>query len=329
MSLGDPLLAVCIPTYKRPELLRGAVRSVIRAGREFGTPIVITDDSTDRTNEVVLRELCAEYPYICCYRNERNLGIDGNIIESMNRCPSRFGWWLGEDDWLLPDAIRTVRRVLESSNPPRFVFVNYSLVNEDYTRILKRKAIELNDDSCFPSADFLVRYGWAAGFIGGCIIDYQAWITSDVSRFMGTWFAHVGGIFSAIRNQSVYAIAEPLVWNRTGSSAAFTWSGSMLNVLQGWRRLMYLLESDYGAEVCAQAAEAFERAHGLSSITFLAYARAGGALTPELVRREILPGPHSFAYKVAARLFSRLPVAWFRTAQRAWHTVSSRPACRK
>lgn len=326
MARGDSLLAVCIPTYKRPDLLERSIRSVIRAGRDFETPIVVTDDSTDETNVPVIRRMQSEYPHIHHHRNDRNLGIDGNIVESMNQCPARYGWWLGEDDLLTPTAIRQVRQILEGADPPEFLFVNYSAVNEDYTRILKRRAIPLIRDATMEASAFLARYGWAAGFIGACVINRLAWGRIDVTPYIGTWFAHVGGIFSAVVGRAVGIVAEPLVWNRTGSAGVFTWTGSMLDVLDGWRRLMSMLEPLYGAEVCAQSARAFERAHGLNSILFLAYARAGGALTPELVREAILPGDYSPLYKLAARCLARTPVSWCRMAQRTWHALISERA---
>lgn len=326
MAERDEWLAVCIPTYRRPDLLRRCVRSVIEAGASFSTPIVITDDSTDETNVDVIRELHAEYPFIEHRRNPQRLGIDGNIVHAMNCCPARYGWLLGEDDLLLPDAIRTIRAALTGDASRPFLFVNYAAVNEDYSRILKARAIPIQGDAEMEAAVFLGRYGWAAGFIGACVIDRAAWGAVRVEPYVGTWFAHVGGIMEVCLGQSVRLFAEPLVWNRTGSPGAFTWTGSMLDVLDGWRRLMRLLEPLYGEAVCTQAAEAFIRAHGLNTIAFLGYARAGGALTPELVRREIVRGAHPLLFKWAAVGIARLPVGMCRALHRAWLAISSRRA---
>lgn len=326
MAERDELLAVCIPTYRRPALLRRCVRSVIEAGASFGIPIVISDDSTDDTNAEVVRELRAEYPHIDHLRNPRTLGIDGNIVHAMNCCPARYGWWLGEDDLLLPGSIRVVREALSDGARFPFVFVNYCAVNEDYSRVLKERAIPLGADSDMEMSDFLVKFGWAAGFIGACVVDRAAWGRVRIEPYLGTWFAHVGGIMEACCGHSIRLIAEPQVWNRTGSTGAFTWTGSMLDVLDGWRRLMRLLEPLYSEAVCKRAAEAFIRAHGLNTIAFLGYARAGGALTPELVRRQILNGDYPLLYKWAAVGLARVPVGFCRALHRAWQAVTSRQA---
>lgn len=320
----DEVLAVCIPTYRRPELLRRCVRSVIAAGAPFGTPIVITDDSTDDTNVEVIRELRADYPYLDHLRNPRNLGIDGNIVHAMNACPTRYGWLLGEDDLLLPDAIQTVRTILTGEHPPPFVFINYAAVNEEYSRVLKDRAIPARNDEDVDATCFLEAYGWAAGFIGACVVERAAWGRVQVEPYIGTWFAHVGGIMAACRGRRIRIVAQPLVCNRTGSPGAFTWTGSMLDVLDGWQRLMKLLEPLFGKSTCDKAARQFVRAHGLYTLSFLGYARAGGALTPQLVRRDILPGRYPRAYKWAARGMARVPVGWCRFAHQVWQRISSR-----
>jgi glycosyltransferase involved in cell wall biosynthesis len=300
------------------------VQSAIEAGRSFGTPIVICDDSTDDTNASVLKELRASYPHLDVIRNQRNLGIDENIVNAMNHCPARYGWLLGEDDLLLPDAIRIVRGAIERGPPTPFLFVNYAAVNEDYSRILKPAALALDEDREMDAAEFFENHGWAAGFIGACVIERAAWERVNVDRYIGTWFAHVGGIMEAARGRRVRLIARSLVWNRTGSADAFTWTGSMMNVLSGWKRLTHLLEPQYGPSFCRQAASQFERAHGLHSLAFLGYARAGGALTPELVAREIAPGDFPAAYKWCARAIARVPVSWCRAAHRVWQRLNSR-----
>ncbi len=307
-------------------MLQRAVLSAIEAGRPFGTPIIICDDSTDDTNAAVLAELRHAYPHVEVIQNERNLGIDGNIVNAMNHCPARYGWLLGEDDVLTPEAIRVVRAALEREPAAPFLFVNYAAVNEDYSRILKPAALAIDADREIDAASFLAEYGWAAGFIGACVIERAAWNPARAARYIGTWFAHVGGIMEAARDRPIRMIAQPLVWNRTGSPDAFTWTGSMMNVLGGWKRMTDMLKPLFDEQVCRRAASQFVRAHGVHSIAFLAYARAGGALTPELVEREIVSGDFSIMYQWCARALSRVPVSWCHAAHRAWQRISSRPA---
>ncbi len=308
-------LGVSIPTYKRPEQLLETVRSVIAEGQAFEIPIFISDDSADSTNDAVLGVLEAEYPFVRVFRNAVNLGIDGNILHSVDVNSCSYVWLLGEDDRLAPGAVGHLLRRLEVEDAP-FVYANYSSVNADFSHTLKTVSLPLRGDCQMSSDEFWRECSWSAGFIGGCVIRKADWDKVDRDHYVGTWFAHVGSIMELCHGQEIPMIAEPLVRNRCGSTEVFSWTGSLLDVLDGWRRLCKLLEPIYGVDSCEASLKSYRSAHGLGTIKFLAYARAGGALTPEVVRDQILQGDESRWFKVWARLIARLPVGWFRTIQR-------------
>ncbi len=311
----NALLGVSIPAYKRPEQLLETVRSVITAGRKFEIPVFISDDSTDDTNDAVFQILQAEYPFVRVFRNQQNLGIDGNILRSVDVNSCRYAWLLGEDDRLTPGAIAHVLSVLEKESAP-FVYVNYASVNADFSKTLKPVSLPLRGDTRMPAAMFWRTCSWSAGFIGACIVRKSDWDKVDRSRYLGTWFAHVGSIMELCRGHDITMVAEALVHNRCGTTEVFTWSSSLMDVLDGWRRLCERLTPVYGATDCMESLSSFRRAHGLGTLKFLAYARAGGALTPKVVREQILPGGESLWFKTWARVFSRIPSGWFRALQR-------------
>ena len=309
-------LGISIPTYKRPEQLLETVRSVAAAGgREFEIPVFVADDSLDDTNAAVLATLRAEYPFLRVFRNVRNLGIDGNILHAVDVNGCRHVWLLGEDDRLVSGAIARVLGVLEKEDAP-FVYVNYSAVNADFSRTLKPVSLPLRADAKKSADRFWREDAWSAGFIGACVVRKADWEKTDRARYVGTWFAHVGTIMALCRGHEIPMIAAPLVRNRCGTTEVFTWTSSLLDVLDGWRRLCVLLEPLYGADACREALRSFRRAHGLGTVKFLAYARAGGALTPAVAREQIWPGAESLGFKLWAQALARLPSGWFRALQR-------------
>ena len=309
-------LGISIPTYKRPEQLLETVRSVAAAGgREFEIPVFVADDSLDDTNAAVLATLRSEYAFLHVFRNERNLGIDGNILHAVDVNACRHAWLLGEDDRLAPGAIARVLGVLEKEDAP-FVYVNYASVNADFGKTLKPVSLPLQADAKISADRFWREDAWSAGFIGACVVRKPDWEKVDRARYVGTWFAHVGTIMELCRGSEIPMIADPLVRNRCGTTEVFTWTSSLMDVLDGWRRLCVLLEPLYGAEACRESLRSFRRAHGLGTVKFLAYARAGGALTPAVVRDQIWPGAESLGFKLWALVLARLPSGWFRALQR-------------
>jgi len=310
----NPLLAVCIPTYRRPDQLRRCLESVIRSAAPHRVAIVVADDATDDTNRALLAELRERYPLLSHHRNPANLGIDGNILHAVDLCTARHAWILGEDDRMLPEGVPAVLAAL-GGEPPPFLYVNYASVDETVTLVLAERSLPLDADAEVPAERFLASQAWSAGFIGACVVDRALWGTVDRAPFLGTWYAHVGVILRSVAGRSVRLLARPLVLNRCGSARAFTWAGSTFDVLHGWERMVDGLRGTYPDAACDAAVASFRRAHGIGTARFFAYLRADGALDPALHARWVRGGPYGRASRLASWCIARTPPAVFRAAR--------------
>lgn len=274
------LLGLCIPTYKRPDQLSACVSSIIRAAGPHRIPIFIADDSTDDTNTEVIRQLQARYPFIMHDRNPRNLGIDRNILRSVDLCTCRYAWMIGEDDRLVPEAIETVLPLLENAREELpFVYVNYASVDETLTLVLREQSLPLAHDTTVPAESFLPSYAWSIGFIGACIVNRTLWGTVDRTPYLDTYFAHVGMILEYMKGRVFHLTARSLVLNRCGRASIFTWTGNAFDVMYGWARMTKALEPHYGHEVCARSNRRMDQAHGTGTLLWYGYLRADRAYT--------------------------------------------------
>jgi len=317
---AQPPLGICIPTYKRPDQLRRCVESIIRSAGAHAVPIHITDDSTDDTNVEVITELRGRYPHIVHHRNPKNLGIDGNIVHSVDVCDTRHAWIMGEDDRLTPEAIPAVLEVLAAGERP-FVYVNYASVDADVSLVLRERSLELASDVEKSAEEFFASDAWSMGFIGACIVDKDLWRTVRSAPYLGTYYAHVGTIMEYLHGRRVYLVAKPLVLNRAGSPEAFTWKSSTFDVLHGWAKMVDLLRKVYPADVCDRAAASFRGAHRLGSVSSFCYLRADGALSPAVHDRYIRNGPYQPLQRAASWWIARTPPALFRAARWALTSV--------
>jgi len=313
-------LGICIPIYKRPEQLRRCVGSVIRSAAPHRVAIHLSDDSTDDTNVEVVAELRREYPLVFHHRNLQNLGIDRNIVASVNLCQSRYAWLLGEDDRMVPEAVPTALAALSGS--PAFLFADYSSIDEDVSMVLRERSLDVASDLEMPADAFLRSYAWAAGFIGACVVNRDLWKTVPPEPYLGTWFAHVGVIMQSVAGRQVRIVSAPLVLNRCGAARAFTWTGSTFDVLGGWARMVERLRAFYPADVCDEAVASFSRAHGLGSVAFFGYLRADRALDAEAWRRHVRKGPYPAWSRGAAWCIARTPPGVFQAAR--WALTSLR-----
>lgn len=309
------LLGICIPTYKRPEQLEACVQSIIRAAGTQAIPIFISDDSADETNTAVIARLRARYPHLVHDRNPVNLGIDRNILKSVDLCTCRYAWMIGEDDRMVPEAIDTVMAVLEKAPEELpFVYVNYASVDETLTLVLHEKSIELEEDTRQPIELFLETEAWSIGFIGACIINRRLWDTARREPYLDTYFAHVGMILEYMKGRELYLIAKPLVLNRCGRARIFTWTHTAFEVMYGWSRMTKALEPLYGVEACEKSNDAMDDAHGTGTMVWYGYLRADHAFSLPVYRKHVLPARHhTRLHKAGAWLIAVTPPQVFQS----------------
>jgi glycosyltransferase involved in cell wall biosynthesis len=305
-------ISFAIPTYKRPVLLYQTVQSIIREIEDLQFDITITDDSVDETNNEVVEKLCKEYKYIKYYKNEQNLGIDANILKSIDLSESEYVWIIGEDDQFAPGALKTILNILDK-NTPAFLCTNYSYVNNDFTYKLKEHVINKKEDAILSASEFLEKYSWAIGFIGACIINKKRWNTVEKETYIGTYFAHVGTIFESIRDGEVYYCSKPLVYNRAEDTSTFTWSDKAFDVFYGWEKMLKMLTSFYTEEILNNTIENSKILFNHNSLTWIASKRADGIFNLDIFNRYIKNDQtksHFFVY--SALLIAILPINLFK-----------------
>lgn len=316
LQAGSKKLGICIPIYRRPELLLGTLSSIARSSKDLSIPIYLADDSCDLTNKEVIERFSSTYPNVHWARNQTNLGIDRNVQASVALAETEYVWLLGEDDRLTLDAVETVLAAINKVSCT-FVFANYQCVSNDYSRTTRAKAVDLEQDQEFGAAEFLARYGWATGFLGGCIISREAWSRVRKDPYTGTFFAHVGTIFEASRAGRVYAIAKPIVLNRAENAASFTWSDVALEVTYGWRRLLDLLLPIYGSEVVRRAERAGRVNFRGGSIPWLMSRRADGVFSFAKWKAHVRDSRYGIVFKCLALLVSFAPVGLVSVVKKA------------
>lgn len=110
MTIASPWLSVIVATYKRAELLRRCLGSVL-AEPDPDIELLIGDDaSPDHTPEVVAA--CATDPRVRYYRNATNLGMQGNYLKIMREARGQYVFILTDDDVLRPGALARVAAVV-------------------------------------------------------------------------------------------------------------------------------------------------------------------------------------------------------------------------
>lgn len=113
----DHLISVCIPTCRRPQLLKEAIASCL-AQTYRPLEVLVGDDSEDDRSASVVN-LLQNVPGVTIdyHRNHTPLGQAGNVNDLFDRARGDRIVLLHDDDLLLPDAIETLSNCwVEESN---------------------------------------------------------------------------------------------------------------------------------------------------------------------------------------------------------------------
>jgi abequosyltransferase len=269
-------LAVSIPTYKRPELLRQCLEALAKQCEHYDVNIYVYDDSCSDINKSVYADLCNCFPGIVVSYNQVNLGIDRNIDQCFTAPEAQYVWVMGEDDLVREGAIETVMQVLTVSHP-KYLFVNYQFISDDYRTLFRVAGEEASDGPC-KAGKFFGMFGWATGFIGANVVNKSLW-DIDAPDYMGTYFNHVGKIFSRLSPlDSVEVVAKPLVYNRAESLESTSWGKDCFAVIAGFGKMIQALVRNHPewTEEAQRGLLKFEEKRNTHSLKFVLMLRALG-----------------------------------------------------
>ena len=101
-----PLITTIIPTYRRPELLKRAIRSVLAQTYPHLQVCVYDNASGDETASVVA-ELAQEDPRIKYHCHPSNINASPNFEYGMKQVDTPYFSFLADDDILLPEFYET------------------------------------------------------------------------------------------------------------------------------------------------------------------------------------------------------------------------------
>lgn len=110
MTQNVPLVSVCMPVYRSERFVAEAIHSVLSQSFTDFELIVVDDASPDATHEIASS---IQDPRLRVYRNEQNLGPEGNWNRCMGMARGQYIKVLPGDDTLYPVCLEDQVGVLE------------------------------------------------------------------------------------------------------------------------------------------------------------------------------------------------------------------------
>jgi glycosyltransferase involved in cell wall biosynthesis len=119
--MKQPLLSICIPTHNRAKFLSIGLKRITEQlkDKKFKeqVEIIISDNnSTDNTMTTVY-EYSKQYNFIRYFKNDKNIGINKNILKASKYAQGKYLWLLSDDDFILPEALKLIIRDIKKYKP--------------------------------------------------------------------------------------------------------------------------------------------------------------------------------------------------------------------
>lgn len=134
----NPLVSVCIPAYMGAEFIGNAIESTLLQTLNDFELIIIDDNSTDGTENIV-----GNYkdPRIRFLRNDQNLGPEGNWNRCLTEARGKYLKLLPQDDILAPSCLELQVAVLEADSIEHIalVFCSRYIINPDGRVLMSRR----------------------------------------------------------------------------------------------------------------------------------------------------------------------------------------------
>jgi abequosyltransferase len=210
------LISICIPTYNRVNYLEETLRSILpQIGADI--ELLISDNcSTDGTKAMVARYQ-QTFRTLQYFRNERNLGFDGNVLRCLELASGEYVWFFGSDDVLRERAIKTVReRILGSCPRPTLVFLNYGIIENNGRLLVHRKILNQRDKEFTSARECLERLGLNLGFLSALVLRRERCLAvASTPEFVGSEWIHLHLVLCCLlAGGTTQYIGQPLVLAR-------------------------------------------------------------------------------------------------------------------
>ncbi len=164
IMIKSPLVSVCVPTYNYGRFLSDCIESVLTQTLSDWELIICDDCSTDNTAEISRDFLVAD-SRIRYLRNERRLGMNGNMKRAAEHGRGKYLKMLCSDDWLAPDCLKVLSELLEK-NPQAVIATSAETLSDEKGQPIQIQFLFGEPVSIIDGAEMLDRMSKGHGFGG-------------------------------------------------------------------------------------------------------------------------------------------------------------------
>ncbi|WP_407541323.1 glycosyltransferase family 2 protein [Deinococcus radiomollis] len=220
--MSNPLISVCIPSYKRVEFLSSLLDSIL--SQDFDSyEIIICEDNSPQRDEIAktIHEQYARNEHIKLYLNEKNLGYDANFRELLARSTGDYCFFMGNDDVMAPGALKKVAQVVRTQSNIGLILRSYSWFVEDPFKPVQTVRY-FNEDRIFPpGAETIATAYRRCGVLSGYVIRREAAISYATNIFDGFLYYQMYLAACVLTTKCAYYVHDVLTFSRSTEAPDF------------------------------------------------------------------------------------------------------------
>ena len=195
-------LSICIPTYNRASYLKETLQNIF-ALKEVSSEqveVVVCDNNSPDNTQAVLADFAVEYSDLRYFKNEQNIGFDGNMLRVVSEAKGKYCFILGDDDAFTQGA---VARLLTDAKEDLDLYIYYMQLCDakmkDMEPLHYLKSVADGSIIDMGNKEQLLNYlggvrsnSGLFGHIGGFMVKREAWQKVPPNEFvMGLQWIHI------------------------------------------------------------------------------------------------------------------------------------------
>jgi glycosyltransferase involved in cell wall biosynthesis len=184
-----PKLCICILTYNRAIELRKELDSILcQINDSMPIEIVISDDASSDNTKDVVDGYINKYKSIRYRRNDKNVGLDQNLISAISNIDCSYISLFSDDDIVLPGTINCILELIEQYNPSIICSSHYGFEDDNY--LIKHRVYFPKKNIVFNNGlEFFLYAG--LGFLPSLTLKTEYAKEFIKSVRIGKWSAHL------------------------------------------------------------------------------------------------------------------------------------------
>ncbi|WFU69766.1 glycosyltransferase [Bradyrhizobium sp. CB2312] len=176
---GDvrPFISVAIPTFRRPDLVRRTIESVLQQQYSDWEMVISDDEGPEGSTWGILSEYARNDPRIRIVENRGESGQVENTNNAMLACRGSWIKLLHDDDWLTPGSLETFAETARKHPTAAFMTSTSHLVQDSGTRCRRGGSVTVYSSQQCLADLYLVGKTRVLGIVPSTLL-----INSDVIR---------------------------------------------------------------------------------------------------------------------------------------------------